>query len=197
MKINIPLDKPILIYTVYRSGSTAFQNYIANALNYKNFTEPYRNEKNNKTAEDFQKYKVDNTDYVWKLMPDHVTEQNHDEIMDIWNNSFVIKLKRRNLVEQIASWVLSMENRKWNSKEDTTYNEIDIDKETIEKLSDITIAINQSLDNLDSATFHAELYYEDLDLSDSEYKKLNKPACYDEICTIIKQHLDNKGIQYV
>lgn len=197
MQVNIPQNKPILIYTVYRSGSTALQDYLCKTLNYKNFHEPYHYESSMSNADEFQTYKKNNTDYVWKLMPDHVKLNNQQDIVETWENSFVIRLSRRDVVKQVASWVLSMENKFWNSKKHTQMPEIEVKPDMIKTLTDYTLVMNHKLEEVDQASVHADLVYEDLDLTGSDFKPLQKPKCYNEITNVIKDHLDSQGIKYV
>lgn len=194
---TIPDNMPVLILSSYRSGSTALMQVIGERLNYRTFGEPWHwNVDIREKCSEFFTYKKTNTDYVWKLMPDHLPKESAhlEECLADWGNSYVIRLLRRDIAQQITSWIISMKTDVWNSTQIKQIPHVDIEDDYIE------YSVNKHLISLDALQFtkttsHITLYYEDiLDLLvESTYKPTAKPKNYNEVLSKVTTILKQQG----
>ena len=110
---------------------------------------------------------------------------------------YKIKLQRRDKIAQIASHYVSCVSGIWHSANPAERGERFAPPIYI---NDIDFSIDLILNNekifatLD-AKFDQELYYEDLNLESDKWVKLNAPDNYDEICSVIKHRLQQRGLQ--
>ena len=190
----IQLDRSSLILTTYRTGSTALCSQLQDS-GYHNHDEAFTWGKN---AFDFTEA-VRNIDYkfVVKVMPDQL----NDSIIAYLNRLIktnhvqVIRLYRRDIVAQIASIYIAKKTKNWHvtDREDTTQQQIAIDDrflaETVHNMLSMSYNLTQLPIGIDT-----QLVYENLDLSNSQYKVNPKPNNYntilDKIQTIIHNNTD-------
>lgn len=197
---NVPADKPILVFCSYRTGSTALCNQLANQLDYRNFDEAYHPTLFRKRQTEFLSYKQNSNSYVWKLMPDQITADNHSDIVDTWQKSFVIKLTRRDTVAQIASWYISHLTDNWHqvknhaaqnqnvwhkNQSDLSELVVPVDGELLNRSISSLLAINNLVDKLPPESYNLHLEYEDISLQHSEYVPRAKPKNYRELTETI------------
>ena len=210
MIYNIPSDQPVLVFTSYRTGSTALCNQIANNLNYRNFDETYHPTLFQERRQEFVEYKKHNSDFVWKLMPDQITSDNHSDIIETWQQCYAFKLTRRDNVAQIASWYISHATDKWHQVDDHLLTSDNVWHENTETLAGKTVpvddtlldyciksilTINQLVDQLPDQSYDQHLIYEDLSLKDSEYVPRSRPENYPEIIKRIHTLVDQYRTQ--
>ena len=198
IEFTIPHNKPVLIYSSYRSGSTALGDFLSTKLNYKYFGEPYHwNADVRAKYCDFFDYKNKNTNYIWKLFPDHMPTivKQKEECLHSWSNSYVIKLSRRDRAKQITSWIYSMKTGIWNDTQSVQIPSVSIDDDFIKYCVDKQLLNFDVLDSLPNNAYHVELYYEDiLDiLAKSNYKPTGKPKNYDDVLEKVTQLIKLKG----
>ena len=111
------MNKPIGVYTLWRSGSTAYCQHLSNKLDLVNFDEMFFN-----TSSEYTRPLLDNfvptkqqlinltkNTYVFKVMPDQL----QPEIID--NIDWQV-LERRDLESQILSYSYAHYTNKWFSK---------------------------------------------------------------------------------
>ena len=102
------------------------------------------------------------------------------------HNCFLIRIRRRNTIDQIASHYIASERNIWGYNNDTLYDntvkKIDINR--IKRSIRFISTYNQIIDNF-PVPFDLDLYYEDLPIIDGKSIKTPNPENYDEIWKII------------
>jgi hypothetical protein len=182
MNLPIPKNKSVIIFSSYRTKSTALCDYISKKYKLPNFDEGFHIALPDKTAR-FLEHKGN---YVIKIMPDQITDKHSDIINRLVSNSFVIKLSRINVIEQIASFYICCETNKWHYKKTELDIEYKIDITDNDYPFNHIISINNQLKNL-TYRYDLELTYEDLGLLDTNYKIYNKPINYVELIEMIRK----------
>lgn len=184
---------PILILANYRTGSSSFNHILSHNNNLDKFNEPHYEPDQMTILAD----KVENNEnnFSVKFMPDQINDyQIYQTIYS--SDCYKIKLQRRDKIAQIASYYIACVSGIWHSENPMIRGEkclIPIYQD------DINYSINKILDNdkmLDemNVNFDQELYYEDLNLENSNAVKLNFPGNYNGICLYIKNQLKKQKI---
>jgi hypothetical protein len=185
---------PIVIFSTMRSGSTAFLHHLANTLNLKIWNEPETLEIEKEYFQKFLEYSSCNENYILKI----ITQKNRLSqypkcFIDYFQSDqiFKIKLIRKNLVNQIASFYLATINQRWQLMTDdfNFYKMPFIQDETI-----IFQSINQILEQRKlnkQINADVEIFYEDIKDWDADPIKITpKPLNYEDIKSIIKEKLE-------
>lgn len=178
---------PIIILSSPRTGSTVLGDYLSKKYNIAFFCEPDESEKLadllNNTKEE----------YILKFHAKNLKKYPSQIISKIFKNDcFLIRIRRRNLVSQIASNYVSLKRGRWNYKSDTVIEpeSMKIDTDLVD-ISIQTVKIyNQYLETL-VVTYDMDLYYEDIisDIQVTDYVITPKPLFYDELEDIILNKL--------
>jgi hypothetical protein len=179
-----------------RTGSTALGHYIFDKNpDIKYFCEPDLYVEYLKTFLDF--YET-NDNFVLKTMPDHFLRRYPNSVKDrLLNNSLTIKLKRRDTAAQIASLYIAEQRELWHydtcQLDDFNYlKEIPLEI----KLDKVLVCLKRVLHTnkvLDNITTDLELYYEDLDLIETNKALTPNPSNYNEIIFVVTNILRNKS----
>ena len=169
--LNIPFGKSVVIFASYRTGSTALCDYISKKYKLANFDEVFHDNVPERTAR-FLDYKGN---YVIKIMPNQITDKYSSLLKKIVDDSFLIKLTRTDVIKQIASFYICCETDKWH------YKVLEL---TSDYPFDFIISINRQLENL-GYCYDLSLAYEDLEITNTEYKIYNKPTNYIELLEMI------------
>lgn len=184
---------PVVIFTSPRSGSTAFAHYLKN----QNPTKQYFNEPvldQNRMTE-FTNVFNSTDDYMIKVMGETIVKPNwevpqHPQYMIdkmLSNESYKIKLYRKNVIEQVASlYVASMRNH-WEYYEDeiSKFNileDIEIDLFKVRRAIRI---IKHNIEVIDNIKSDVTVYYEDLTNFDNNFKLTPKPRNYNSLLEVI------------
>jgi hypothetical protein len=163
---------PIVIYSNYRTGSTALGFWLAQQNNCKYFNEPfYRKE----VLEEFMKqYHSGDKKYIIKFMGDHVFEDSlYKDLLEM--DAFKIRLYRENKVEQIASYYVSAVTKRWRTTIEDTIEDYDLPldipmlKESIRR-----ITYNDYLLDTSTVKFDLSCNYESLGFLDDIHLTLTK-----------------------
>lgn len=188
-----------MVYTSYRTGSTALCDNLSTQTGYKNFDEAYHPNQEQKKFRDryneFVEYKKHKSTFVWKLMPDQIRTNNKDDIFTTWNRSYRIKLIRNDIIGQIASWYTCALTDFWHqtASEKMPRHSLRIDPNIMLACCQRILWNNHQLNKLPENKFHQILAYEDLENIDSVYEPRNRPENYDEILECVEHTLiDNK-----
>ena len=207
MNIDFPekiKGRSIVVMGSPRTGSTAFCHALHEHFNLPYYSEVFREyprlEKNKIDIADESDRK--RSDIYWenynlgrksivKIFPNHtLTPEEFDRVI---TDSFVIMLKRRNLVEQISSFYLIQRSQKtrfykWENPEDSWA--VDISEQLVRK------AIEQLLWNIKETDNRKQyvdlyLYYEDIipDLINRSIKPYPKPVNFLEVQKIVAKLL--------
>jgi len=191
--INIPLEKSVAVLSSYRTGSTALCDYIASSNGIKNFDEAFHRSIPDR-YNNFLHHYNSGLRYVAKIMPDHVTTKTNNTIASVLNSAYKIRLIRRDVSKQIASFYICHMTQKWHYhklQQQTEYS-IPINETELNNISMYIHDMNQQLltkwNDVDCT-----VYYEDLDIIDSRYVLYSKPSNYSELMELItKNDLSSK-----
>jgi len=173
-------QRPIVIIANYRTSSSAFSMYIAKRYGLNRFSEPMQ--WHARYLEFDQYMNQHKTDFVLKIIADQMDDCRHyREILA--RDCYKIRLMRRDIPGQIASYYVARKTRKWNQL---------IDEERVPRIiktvrSHLLRAMNTILYNnalLEESTiqFDETIYSEDLPLlENSKYKPSTKPSNFESI----------------
>jgi hypothetical protein len=196
--LNNITKRPIIIISGPRTGSTALAHHVASLypttrfFNEPNFTPPL--------MEKFINYSIANkkNDYILKLLGTSLNLYPADTIATIFSNeTFKIKISRKNIIEQIASHYVADFRNMWiyNEIDANTHNEL-----TTTNIEFDLLKIRRSIarvkhDNsiVSKISADIELFYEDFTEFLSPTKKTPIPANYDSLITVIS-NLYSPGI---
>jgi hypothetical protein len=140
--------------------------------------------------EEFENCVKSNTNYAIKVHARHLLQVYEPQIIDLLLNStnaYRVKIRRKNIIEQIASFYTAKINNIWMYSDDNIEVEdilIDIDriKHAIEAIN----RFNKDLDNI-KTTFDLDVFYEDLlPMPNNKHKKTPKPSNYKTLLDIIE-----------
>jgi LPS sulfotransferase NodH len=185
MNLTIPENKSVVIFTSYRTGSTALCDYISKKYKLTNFDEVFHGMVPDRTKR-FLDYKGN---YVIKIMPDQITDRygsfKYGSLLKkIVNESFIIKLTRADVVKQIASFYICCETDKWHYKVPELISDYKINIHNTDYPFDYIMSNNRQLENLEYC-YDLVLTYEDLEITNTDYKIYNKPTNYTELIEMI------------
>lgn len=190
---NLLINKfPVLIVSAPRTGSTTLAQDICNQYpNLKFFNELG-------TAQDQQScyaYTKSTNNYLLKAHLIDICKYNTTELKEIFNDSsaFLIRLRRRNVLDQITSWYIELHRNIW-AYPFYKYNQVSISdtiplvRETVISAIDYISRCNILLDTCDYK-FDLDLFYEDLNLTSNQLLITPKPSNHEEVSNFIKQFL--------
>lgn len=181
---------PVVILSSKRTGSTFLTYHICELLkndcnNLHEFIEPAKSNQMEKLLE-----VIDNQEnYVLKVHAYDLITVYPPKIKNIidTHNCFLIRIRRRNIIDQIASHYIASERNIWGYNKDTQYDntvkKIDINR--IKRSIGFISTYNQAIDNF-PGSFDLDIYYEDLPIIDGKSIKTPNPENYDEIWKMIK-----------
>ena len=189
--INFEINKfPVLIVASPRTGSTALGEYIANTYNALYYNEPNMHPEEMKK---FVKNFILDNNFVLKILPDMLKNGQYPKhIMKkmLSSECFKIKLTRKNIIEQIASFYTCRNRKTWTYTETNCKNwidnYIDIDQQEIKQSTIWVIGQNNLLKQFKS---DISLDYEDLSIIESVYKKTPRPLNYIDLINKIEDSL--------
>jgi hypothetical protein len=184
---------PIIIIATPRTGSTAFADHLASKYpNLKLWKEP---DNNPKELSDFLDYAKNNNNYILKILTNNIIKYQNWFREKIFNETcYIIKLKRRSLVEQVASFYIAMIRNIW------AYHEKNIDKCKI----GLPIEINESaikkaiqllkidIEITDCLLCDGTFFYEDMSDLNSQNIMTPKPTNYIDLINKIEDILYKK-----
>lgn len=188
---------PVVIFASPRTGSNAIGHHITNS----NPSTLYYSE----PAADFQLEQFiaqSKNKHVIKVIVDHISDY-PDTLKDyiFSEQNFKVKLKRKDVIEQIASYYIALTRNVWVywgenrnnlsqfEKSITEFRPTDCIMLDEEKINICTMHILESNKMVDSITTDLELCYEDIIQFNSKTKQTPRPANYQELINIITQLL--------
>jgi hypothetical protein len=179
--------KPVVIYANYRTGSSMLADYIAKKENLIRLSEPHVSRTDSiEVFEDcVTNHKIN---FVVKFMPDSIPESVlYQMVLD--QHNFKIRLRRRDIVGQIASFYTAHITDRWLQRKSESVDNysINIDTEHLSKLAERIIK-NEILLEQSTLQFDLDLYYEDLGIVDAPIHVVTtKPENYDELAKVISE----------
>jgi hypothetical protein len=190
---------PVIILSSPRTGSTILAHDIQEELNkqgksFQVFNEPITGRQH----DSFLSYK--NKDYILKIhahdlikYPTHILDMIKDR------SCFLIRIRRRNIENQILSWCIARQTLGWGY-----YNPFGIEQNLLDSnitlivshnqiIKDVHIIIkfNNELDEID-VKFDLDLFYEDLDFKSTHMIKAPKPINHEKIREVINNVLQGR-----
>lgn len=191
--MEIPTNKNVFIWTNYRSGSTALQSILEQKYHLKNYYEPFheRRTHDSDTENFFNQTSLNALPYVVKATPLHMKNilarktlhyNFEKEINKMLEQCYVISLCRKNKIDALGSMYVATVTKIWfetksNYRDQTPYT-LDFDMAVCQK---ICAEYNKNTNLLKDKTCDVKMYYEDLDLTSSNYLKQTKPSNFKDI----------------
>ena len=107
------------------------------------------------------------------------------------HNCFLIRIRRRNILDQLTSYYIANERNIWEYSNDTQYDNTvkKIDMDRIKRIINRLYTYNQAIDNFPEP-FDVDIYYEDLPIIDGYSIKTPNPENYDEIRNSIYHQME-------
>lgn len=177
----------IVVLSSYRTGSTAFCNALAKMYKVKNYDEYFHR---NKLQNNFDTIKEGS--YVIKIMPDQIIEPQFSELI---KSSTVYGIYRRNVIQQIASYFISIQRNVWHNQNntDTEFYQIDYEDSQLRAVTNQMLTFNKDYEEKLRPLCIKEYIYEDIQtvLRLSDYKKYNRPSNYEELIAAIGTMVNN------
>ena len=183
---------PIIILSSKRSGSTAIYNDLCAYVKDKrsdvrNFNEP----SNTGMLDDLVDTVSQGAPFIMKVHCYDLITVYPKQILEFVNRCFLIRIRRKNLVNQIASHYVASQRNTWSYglTEDTfevTHSEIDLTR--INRSIKFILAYNRSLNNY-TAKVSVDLYYEDLIFNNPNSSITPQPSNYDVLRQSIAETL--------
>jgi hypothetical protein len=185
---------PVVIFTSPRTGSTAFAHYLKKQNPTKQyFIEPILDQ--NQMIE-FTRVFNSTNDYIIKVMGETIVKPNwevpqHPQYMIdkmLSAETYKIKLYRRNVIEQVASYYIGSIRNYWEYNEDNVLNfnvndNIKIDLPKIQRAIRIIKYNNEVIDIIKA---DITLYYEDINYFDNRTVLTPKPHNYAELLRVVE-----------
>jgi LPS sulfotransferase NodH len=185
---NIPSDKPVVVFSSYRTGSTALCSLLSLELCLPNLDELFHRVHD---PQIYTKYK--NQRLIIKVQPDQIIQPFWDELL---NCAYIIGLTRRSLVHQISSFYCCHASGVWHQYQNQTRDNYEITWE-IDDLEDqcrYIIDMNNRY-CLHRSNCSEELVYEDISgyLDKSAMQRYIKPLNYSDLVTAVSNCLTTLG----
>lgn len=204
---------PVIIIANRRSGSTALASSIAQENKLQYYDEPMMvpwDKPNSKRIQRWHEYyKSLNNQFVLKIIADVLTLDS--SFLEIFNNenTFKIKLNRRNKIEQLASYYVSSITNVWHHV--LTKDAENVKSKYIGDINDYKIPYNVAamkmcakqlfyvdglLEKLSNSLFNIVCDYEELEFNDnSSYVKILPPSNIQSIKELARITIKNLGMQ--
>ena len=186
---------PIIILSSPRTGSSFLSEIIASSYpNLKLFSEPDANN----LMDSFNEYSKNSNEYILKCHLFNLVKYPIVIKKIVTCDAFLIKLRRRNVIEQMISHYVALIRRKWyyDVHSAQTYREttITIEDKIIEKAVRQINEFNEPA-GLSNIKYDLEIYYEDFinnntDVYNTKSTITPKPINHNEIYQLIKTELE-------
>lgn len=190
---SIDKNKSITVLTNYRTGSTALCIFLENTNPGINFLKEFWHQDN---LEKISRYPNEVKNMLAKrcLIKIHMNHLNYVKDYNL-EDTFKIKLYRKNIEEQVVSYYVARMSNKWHDI--TEQRTIDISLDIEQKLFyESYCEIKKGIELLDTVKGDLTLYYEDLPLILNQVKKKNsKPKNYDELAEHLHKLLMHRNEQ--
>lgn len=201
MNLPLPSSLPAVILSSPRTGSKLVMNafheiLLEHNINIQMFDEPdyskYRNV-NNERMSLFTEYAMTSNDYLLKCHYFRLELYDKNVVNNFLTYGYKIRIRRRNVVKQIASQYIAVKRNKtyhYFDKDDCNTGPIEIVESEIDSRSEVILDANSVLDNA-PIDFDLDLWYEDLEIPENFSSQIvtPKPSNYLELCDIIQKRL--------
>lgn len=173
--------KNVIVFSQYRSGSTALCNFLGEQFNLMNFGEVFHVDKPKKEKEKYLNF-FNNIPTIIKIPGNNITQIPIEVLKKIWDNSLIIRLTRKNFLLQSISWYSANASNYWTSfdyiKKD--YSVPILPRSVTDKWIKNLHFQNHYVQSLQKR-FDLEYCYENLNLSKSPVTKNKRHSNYDQL----------------
>jgi LPS sulfotransferase NodH len=179
---------PILILSSPRTGSTVLGSHLRTLYDVPYFREP--DQHGDEQMTDFRNYFSQSKNFILKCHHIYLNRYGSDATKYLIENAYKIRIRRKNIVEQIASYYVAIQRVKFGFTHKNELNLVDTVDIDIMKIKKHIFYINYANLVLNSSTinFDLDLYYEDLPkINDAGYYVVPKPTNYNELLSIITE----------
>jgi hypothetical protein len=169
-------NKPIAIICGPRTGSTVLSDYLARQYDLTNFEEAYSSLSGAQVAVDLST----NPRFLFNVKYPQINQSNVDDIMRLYNQSFRIRLRRRDVVKQIASLYLILVRQisDYKTHQSLDVYDISINEQKLLWCVNSVKKCNHGLDTWPHPV-DADIFYEDLKFDNTSFQIYHKPTNYD------------------
>lgn len=189
--MNLQIDRfPVSIISTSRSGSSALCNLVSKKFNLRSYQHPRYNKSLN--LSDLIIGLESDSNWVLKIHADELIKY-YPVLIPKVEKSFVIRLRRKDTLNQILSHYCAMVTDVWHYTKPIDTYKVTIDVAQIKK-SIFAITYENNFVNDFPYYVDLDLWYEDLDLSDSELVQSPRPENYSQILKLIKIMLTKQGV---
>ena len=190
--IDINVTKwPVIIYSNYRTGSTALGHYLSKKYNTPYFNEPFY--RPNVMDEFLKVYNSGDSHYIIKFMADHIHEDDlYNQLLAL--DAYKIRLYRANKVEQITSYYVASMTKRWRTYQHDNVDDymLPFDKDMMLESFRRIIYNDQLLDeaniDFDLTTDYESLGY----LDDADLVLTKQPKNFDQLKQIVTGFMNSK-----
>lgn len=193
--MNLPLNTSITLLTNYRTGSTAFCDFVSKKYNLINLDEVFHPQQNNTT----RYLSTINQKVMIKIMPDHF---DHVMVAQALSKSYVIALSRNDFFAQVSSFYVCHMTKHWHdlklTKRKDNYS-VSIDALEIENTINYVVEMQKKYRHLAKCYSQQEFVFEDIVpfFEQSKFNEYHKPDNYIEIYNIVKNKLLDKQLNTI
>jgi hypothetical protein len=182
------MNKSILLVSSPRTGSTAYGSMLGKKYNINFYSEPFMIESQFNLDSKILEEKIP---YIIKLHARDFEKHRKVNFIEL-DNFYTIRIRRKNLVDQVASMYVAEIRNKWHYNSESEIKKfigqvVPLNYQMISRMTRITQMSNLILDHFDKIynfRFDEEVYYEDLTFI--ETLKTVPPVNYEELKDLIR-----------
>jgi len=193
--MNFEITKfPIIIFSNYRTGSTALGHYLSKKTGLEYVNEPIYRKIDFDALMSYRN--SGNKNYILNFMADHAEQDNFYKTI-LEEDSFKIKLKRQNKIDQISSYYIAAMTNTWITEKSNIINDysVQLDKDVLRQ-SFRRILHNDMLIDSCKVNFDLSLTYEELGFLEGIHLKLTvPPKNINAVKNLVKVLLKSKFIE--
>ena len=182
LEILPKIQQPIVVLSSFRTGGTALCDYISRNFKYNNFDEVLHDAVPNRTTKFIEYTKHNHSNYVVKIIPSQINDSNRELANKILSESYIIKLIRQNINEQILSLYAASVTNQWHYKNTDKLEsyEMPINIEILQYSATFIKINNQLLENFECEP-SLNLVYENIGVLESKYIPYHRPINWQEV----------------
>lgn len=209
INIDVPDNRSVIVFSSFRTRSTALCDWIAQQKDLTNFDEAFVNVSRAMSFVNFVNNKSGN--FIIKVMcnTNQYTPEIKRFLQPLLDQCTVIRLHRRDVFAQIVSFYSAVVSNRWHYVKTCTSThlplpehlldvETPVDTTELKKAAISILTANQRLYNIKSRIDH-EVESEDLGVLPSNYQMIPAPANRDQLNTALQTLIDSDlevGILY-
>jgi hypothetical protein len=201
INIDVPGNRSVIVFSSFRTRSTALCDCIAQQNGLTNFDEAFLNVRRTMSFVNFVNNQSGN--FVIKVMcnTNQYTPEIQQFLQPLLNQCTIIRLRRRDVIAQIISFYIAAVNDRWHwvKKPMSTHLplpghlldvETSVDTVELKKAAISILTANQRLQAI-NVTLDLDLVSEDLGVLPSNYQVMPPAANLDQLNTALKTLIDS------